>query len=63
MVNEISRIEEINPTLFFSKQNQKILIHNTFSLGLDDALKGITKWRTGLIKEPFSVLMNSFGVS
>ena len=63
MVNEISRIEKINPTLFFSKQNQKTLMHNTLSLGLDEALKGITKWRTGLIKEPFSVLMNSFGVS
>ena len=63
MVNEISLNEEINPTLFFSKQNQKILINNTLSLGLDEALKGITKWRTGLIKEPFSVLMNSFGVS
>ena len=62
MVNEIARNEEINPTLFFSKQNQKILIQNTLSLGLDDALKGIKKWRTGLIKEPFSVLMNSFGV-
>ena len=63
MVNEISLNEEINPTLFFSKQNQKILINNTLSLGLDEALKGITKWRTGLIKEPFSVLMNTFGVS
>ena len=63
MVNEISRIEEINPTFFFSKHNQKILMQNTLSLGLDEALKGITKWRTGLIKEPFSVLMNGFGVS
>ena len=63
MVNEISLNEGINPTLFFSKQNQKILINNTLSLGLDEALKGITKWRTRLIKEPFSVLMNSFGVS
>ena len=63
MVNEISLNEEINPTLFFSKQNQKILINNTLSLGLDEALKGITRWRTGLIKEPFSALMNSFGVS
>ena len=62
MVNEISLNEGINTTLFFSKQNQKILINNTLSLGLDEALKGITKWRTGLIKEPFSVLMNSFGV-
>ena len=63
MVNRISRIEGINPTLFFSKQNQKILLLNTLSLGLGGALQGITKWRSGLIKEPFSVLMNSFGVS
>ena len=63
MVNEISKVEEINPTLFFSKQNQKILISNTLSFGLDEALKGITKWRNTLIKEPFSVLMKSFGVS
>jgi len=63
MVNEISLNEEINPTLFFSKQNQKILLNNTLSFGLDQALKNITKWRARLIKEPFSVLMNSFGVS
>ena len=63
IINEISKIEEINPTLFFSKQKQKILMNNILSLGLDEALKGITKWRAGLIKVPFSVLMNSFGVS
>ena len=63
MVNKISRIDEINPTLFFSKQYQKTLVHNAISLGLDEALKGITKWRAGLIREPFSILMNSFGVS
>ena len=63
IINEISKIEEINPTLFLSKQKQKILMNNILSLGLDEALKGITTWRAGLIKDPFSVLMNSFGVS
>ena len=63
MVNKISKIEEINPTLFFSKQKQKILMNNILSLGLDEALKGVTKWRAGLIKDPFSELMNSFGIS
>ena len=63
MVNKISRIEGINPTLFFSKQNQKILLLNTLSLGLEDALQGITKWRSMLIKENFTALMKSFGVS
>ena len=46
IINEISKIEEINPTLFFSKQKQKILMNNILSLGLDEALKGITKWRS-----------------
>ena len=63
MVNKISRIEEINPTLFFSKQNQKILLLNTLSLGLEGALQGITKWRSMLIKKHFSALMKSYGIS
>ena len=63
MVNKISRIERINPTLLFSKQNQKILVLNTLSFGLEIALQGITNWRRRLIKENFSTLMKSFGVS
>ena len=63
MVNKISKIERINPTLLFSKQNQKILVLNTLSFGLEIALQGITKWRSSLIKENFSKLMKSFGVS
>ena len=63
MVNKISRIERINPTLLFSKQNQKILVLNTLSFGLEIALQGITNWRSRLIKEKFSALMKSFGVS
>ena len=31
IVNKISKIEEINPTLLFSKQKQKILINNILS--------------------------------
>ena len=63
MVNKISRIERINPTLLVSKQNQKILVLNTLSFGLEIALQGITNWRSRLIKENFSALMKSFGVS
>ena len=63
MVNKISRIERINPTLLFSKQNQKILVLNALSFGLEIALQGITNWRSRLIKENFSALMKSFGVS
>ena len=63
IVNKISKIEEINPTLLFSKQKQKILINNILSMGLDEALKGITEWRAGLIKKPLSILINSYRVS
>ncbi|SVA70517.1 uncharacterized protein METZ01_LOCUS123371, partial [marine metagenome] len=63
MVNKISRIERINPTLLFSKQNQRILVLNTLSFGLEIALQGITNWRSRLIKEHFSAIMKSFGVS
>ena len=63
MVNKISKIERINPTLLFSKQNQKILVLNTLSFGLEIALQGVTNWRSRLIKKNFSALMKSFGVS
>lgn len=53
---------DINSTLFFSKQNQKILLGNTLALGVENALKGITKWRRSLIKIPFTKLMKNFGV-
>ena len=63
MVKAISRTENINPTLFFSKQNQKILLHNTLILGLEGALNNITKWRRELIKDSYSLLVSAFGIS
>ena len=62
IVKNTSRIEDINPTLFFSKQNQKILLGNTLTVGVENALKGITEWRRRLIKIPFAGLMRNFGV-
>ena len=52
----------INSTLLFSKQNQKILLGNTLTVGVENALKGITEWRRRLIKIPFAGLMRNFGV-
>jgi len=63
IVNRISRIEGINPTLFFSKQNQKILVLNTLYFGIEGALQSITNWRRTLIKENFSTLMQNFEIS
>ena len=62
IVKNTSKLEDINSTFFFSKQNQKILLANTLVFGVENALKGITEWRSGLIKIPFSRLMKNFGV-
>ena len=62
IIENSSTIEDINSTLFFSKQNQKILLGNTLTVGVENALKGITKWRRSLIKIPFTRLMKNFGV-
>jgi len=62
IVENSSRIEDINSTLLFSKQNQKILLGNTLAVGVEKALNGITEWRRNLIKIPFSRLMKNFRV-
>ncbi len=51
IVENISKREEINPTLFFSKKSQKDFLRLVFHKGLDFASKEITTWRSDLIKE------------
>jgi len=63
IVEEISLTQEINPTLLFSKQNQKNLLHTTLNIGLEETFKSITSWRRSLVKDPISRLFQSFGVS
>ena len=62
IVKKISRKENINHTLFLSKQNQKALLNDTLLLGVDKSLDSITKWRKILIKKPYSDLLNNFEV-
>jgi len=62
MIKDFSRAKNINPTLFFSKQNQKNLLRNTLALGVNNALERITKWRSNLIQVSYSRLMKKFGV-
>ena len=51
VVEEISRREKINPTLFFSKKSQKDFLRLVLKVGLDSACKEITLWRSELIKD------------
>ncbi len=51
IVEIISKREKINPTLFFSKKAQKDFLRLVFKEGIELACKGITTWRSHLIKE------------
>ena len=51
IVKKISEVKIINPTLFFSKKNQKKLIMDILCHGLGKALKGIPDWKKNLFNE------------
>ena len=50
-VEEISKREKINPTLFFSKKAQKDFLRLVLKEGVEIACNEITTWRSQLIKE------------
>ena len=52
--------QNINPTLFFSKKSQKDFLRLTLDIGLENALKRITRWRSELIETPISSLLKDF---
>ena len=52
--------QNINPTLFFSKKSQKDFLRLTLDVGLEDALKKITNWRSELIKTPINSIFKGF---
>ncbi len=51
IIEEISKREKINKTLFFSKKAQKDFLRLSFINGLDLACEEITPWRRKLIKD------------
>ena len=54
IVLNISQVEKINPTLFFSKRSQKDFLRLIINFGLKEAFKKITPWRRRLIDKPLS---------
>tara|TARA_B100000131_G_scaffold90702_3_gene87464 strand:+ start:2936 stop:3760 length:825 start_codon:yes stop_codon:yes gene_type:complete len=50
-VINISAEEKINPTLFFSRKNQKDFIRLALNKGLEDAFLTVTQWRRELIQD------------
>jgi ribonuclease D len=57
IVINISKKEKINPTLFFSKKNQKDFIRVALSKGIEDAFTAVTKWRRDLIQDSTKSLL------
>jgi len=53
----IAEIEQINPTLFFSKKNQKEFIRSALNRGSEEALKDLTSWRRNLIRESLEKIL------
>ena len=62
IVKKIARKENINHTLFLSRQSQRALLNDTLLLGVDKSLDSLTKWRKILIKRPYSDLLKNFEV-
>tara|TARA_B100001093_G_scaffold508192_1_gene569925 strand:+ start:636 stop:1463 length:828 start_codon:yes stop_codon:yes gene_type:complete len=50
LVENVANREKINSTLFFSKKAQKDFLRLVLMNGVNQPLKGITRWREGLIK-------------
>ena len=57
VIKFISETEQINPTLFFSKKNQKDFIRITIDRGLEESLKEITQWRKELIEGSLQAIL------
>lgn len=60
IVHEYAEKNRINPTMLFSKKNQKHFLRLLMHLGIDKASKEITAWRYNLLKEPLLKLTHSF---
>ena len=57
IVLHIAELEEINPTMFFSKKSQKDFLRLTINEGFEKASSEITSWRYRLIAEPLGSLL------
>ena len=60
IIINISIKEDINPTLFLSKKNQKDFIRIALSRGLEEAFRTITGWRKILIEDSLKQLLDNY---
>ncbi len=60
IVINISNKENINPTLFFSKKNQRDFIRACVNEGHKEASSNLSKWRKDLIHDPLKNILEGY---
>ena len=60
IVLHVAELQEINPTMFFSKKSQKDFLRLAINEGFEKASSEITTWRSKLIAEPLGSLFQDY---
>ena len=60
IVLHVAELQEINPTMFFSKKSQKDFLRLVITEGFEKASSQITTWRSQLIVEPLGSLLRDY---
>ena len=60
IVLHVAELQEINPTMFFSKKSQKDFLRLAITEGFEKASSEITTWRSQLIVEPLGSLLRDY---
>ena len=60
IVLHVAELQEINPTMFFSKKSQKDFLRLAITEGFEKASSEITTWRSQLIIDPLGRLLRDY---
>ena len=60
IVLHVAELQEINPTMFFSKKSQKDFLRLAITEGFEKASSEITTWRRQLLIEPLGSLLRDY---
>ena len=60
IVLHVAELQEINPTMFFSKKSQKDFLRLAINEGFEKASSEMTTWRSKLIAEPLGSLFQDY---
>ena len=60
IVHHVAEIEQINPTMLFSKKSQKVFLRLAINEGFEKASGDITSWRCRLLARPLRSLFQNY---